>query len=311
MCKNYFVNFVPSMKSLIPIYTLEQFAEFNNLTLLNKEILSCICGPDDLDAIDLNYPIKISSFSLFLVTNGNVRLNIDFQEIALRQNDIIFLYPNNVIEFLEVSSDASFQSLFISGEYFTNLNLQMNSKDALEILSNNFSKILSLCSDSISHITTSFERLRFLNDPANETIFYKEIQKGIINLVMYELAGYLQKQQNSLLKTYRKEDIAIKFAHLVNQHYQSRRDVQFYADRLFVTRTHLTRTIKDVYLKNPKQIIEDKIISEAKILLLKSEFSISQVMGELRFDDQPTFTKFFKKKTGFSPNAYRKSLVTA
>ncbi|WP_426278639.1 helix-turn-helix domain-containing protein [Chryseobacterium sp. S-02] len=299
------------MESLIPIYTLEQFAEFNNLTVLNKDILSLVCTPDDLDAIDLNYPMKISSFSLLLVTSGKVRLNIDFQEVALQQNDIIFLYPNNVIEFLEVSTDASFESLFISGEYFTNLNLQMNSKDALEILSSNYSKILSLCTDSTGHITTSFERLRFLNNPANETIFYKEMQKGIINLIMYELAGYLQKQQNNLLKTYRKEDIAIRFANLVGQHYQTRRDVQFYADQIFITRTHLTRTIKEVYLKNPKQIIEDKIISEAKILLLKSEYSINQVMTELKFEDQPTFTKFFKKKTGFSPNAYRKSLASA
>ncbi|KFF00579.1 hypothetical protein IX39_08045 [Chryseobacterium formosense] len=299
------------MESLIPIYTLEQFAEFNNLTVLNKDILSLVCTPDDLDAIDLNYPMKISSFSLLLVTNGKVRLNIDFQEVALQQNDIIFLYPNNVIEFLEVSTDASFESLFISGEYFTNLNLQMNSKDALEILSSNYSKILSLCTNSIGHITTSFERLRFLNNPANETIFYKEMQKGIINLIMYELAGYLQKQQNNLLKTYRKEDIAIRFANLVGQHYQTRRDVQFYADQIFITRTHLTRTIKEVYLKNPKQIIEDKIISEAKILLLKSEYSINQVMMELKFEDQPTFTKFFKKKTGFSPNAYRRSLASA
>lgn len=299
------------MESLIPIYTLEQFAEFNNLTVLNKDILSLVCTPDDLDAIDLNYPMKISSFSLLLVTNGKVRLNIDFQEVALQQNDIIFLYPNNVIEFLEVSTDASFESLFISGDYFSNLNLQMNSKDALEILSSNYSKILSLCTNSIGHITTSFERLRFLNNPANETIFYKEMQKGIINLIMYELAGYLQKQQNNLLKTYRKEDIAIRFANLVGQHYQTRRDVQFYADQIFITRTHLTRTIKEVYLKNPKQIIEDKIISEAKILLLKSEYSINQVMTELKFEDQPTFTKFFKKKTGFSPNAYRKSLASA
>ncbi|KQT21003.1 hypothetical protein ASG22_16450 [Chryseobacterium sp. Leaf405] len=299
------------MKSLIPIYTLEQFAEFNNLALLNKDILSCSCGTDDLDAIDLNYPIKISSFSILLVTGGKVRLNIDFQEITLQQKDIIFLYPNNVIEFLELSPDASFQNLFISVEYFTNLNLQMNSKDALEILSNNFSKILSLCTDSFNHINSSFARLEFLNNPLNETIFYQEIQKGIINLVMYELAGYVQKQKNQLLKTFRKEDIAIKFAHLVNQHYQTRRDVQFYADKIYVTRTHLTRTIKDVYDKNPKQIIEDKIISEAKILLLKSDFSINQVMTELRFQDQPTFTKFFKKKTGFSPNAYRKTLVSA
>jgi len=299
------------MKSLIPIYTLEQFAEFNNLALLNKDILSCSCGPDDLAAIDLNYPIKISSFSMLLVTGGKVRLNIDFQEITMQKKDIIFLYPNNVIEFLEFSPDASFQNLFISVEYFTNLNLQMNSKDALEILSNNFSKLLSLCTDSFNHINSSFERLEVLNNPLNETIFYQEIQKGIINLVMYELAGYVQKQKNQLLKTFRKEDIAIKFAHLVNQHYQTRRDVQFYADQILVTRTHLTRTIKEVYLKNPKHIIEDKIISEAKILLLKSEFSINQVMTELRFEDQPTFTKFFKKKTGFSPNAYRKSLVSA
>lgn len=299
------------MESLIPIYTLEQFAEYSEYELLNKELLSCSTGPDDVDYIELNYPSKINSFSLLLVTNGTIRLNIDFQEITLQQKDIIFLYPNNVLEFLEISTDASFQSLFLSVEYFTNLNFQMNSQEALDILSNNFSKVISLCPESMDNISFNLERLKFLNDPNNETIFSKEMQKGIVNVVMYELAGYVYKKQNQILKPVRKEDIAIKFAHLVGQHYQTRRDVQFYADQIFVTRTHLTRTIKEVYLKNPKQIIEDKIISEAKILLLKSEFSINQVMTELRFQDQPTFTKFFKKKTGFSPNAYRKSLASA
>lgn len=308
--QKYFGNFATSMKPLIPIYTLEQFAETNNYALLNKDLLSCTVGPDNLDSLELNFPSKINSFSLLLVTNGIVRLSIDFQEITLRKNHIIFLYPSNVIEFLEVSDDTSFQALFISSDYFTNLNLQMNSNEALDILSNNFSKVIVLCPVSMDNIRLNFDRLKHLNEPENETIFYRELQKGIVNLVMYELAGYAHKNQAHILKPFRKEDIAIKFAHLVNQHYQKRRDVQFYADQLFVTRTHLTRTIKDVYLKNPKQIIEDKIISEAKILLLKSEFSISQVMRELRFDDQPTFTKFFKKKTGFSPNAYRKSLAT-
>lgn len=299
------------METLIPIYTLEQFAESNNFDLLNKELVCYKVNSDNLVCIELNYPSKINSFSLLLVTSGIVRLNIDFQEITLHQNDIIFLYPNNVLEFLEVSVDTSFQSLFLSVEYFTNLNFQMNSQEALDILSNNFSKVISLCPTSVDNINFKFDRLRFLNDPKNETIFYKELQKGIVNLVMYELAGYVHKQQNQILKPFRKEDIAIKFAHLVGQYYHTKRDVQFYADQIFITRTHLTRTIKDVYLKNPKQIIEDKIISEAKILLLKSEFSINQVMAELRFQDQPTFTKFFKKKTGFSPNAYRKSLASA
>lgn len=299
------------MESLIPIYTLEQFARSNNYKLLNKDLLSCKTSSVQLNKVVLNYPSKINSFSLLLVTSGIVRLNIDFQEVTLIQNDIVFLYPNNVLEFLEVSADSSFQSLFLSVEYFTNLNFQMNSQEALDILSNNFSKIISLCPTSVDNINFKFDRLRFLNDPKNETIFTKEMQKGIVNLVMYEIAGYVHKQQAQILKPFRKEDIAIKFAQLVGQHYQSRRDVQFYADQIFVTRTHLTRTIKDVYHKNPKQIIEDKIISEAKILLLKSEFSINQVMTELRFHDQPTFTKFFKKKTGFSPNAYRKSLASA
>ncbi|MFL9833687.1 helix-turn-helix domain-containing protein [Chryseobacterium terrae] len=299
------------MESLIPIYTLEQFAESNNISLLNKEILSFSCGQEDMDAIDLNYPIKIKCFSFLLVTGGEVKLNIDFQEITLHNKDIVFLYPNNVLELIKISSEASFQNLFISVEYFTNLNLKLNSADALQILSNNFSRVVSLCSESFDNIHRSFKRLEVLNNPESEVIFYEEIQKGIVNLVMYELAGYVQKQQNPLMKILRKEDIAIKFSHLVATHYQTRRDVQFYADQIFITRTHLTRVIKDVYLKNPKQIIEDKIISEAKILLLKSEFSISQVLTELKFQDQPTFTKFFKKKTGFSPNAYRKSLASA
>ncbi|MCW3170729.1 AraC family transcriptional regulator [Chryseobacterium sp. 09-1422] len=299
------------MKSIIPIYTLEQFVETNNFELLNKDLISRKVDPDNLDCIELNFPAKINSFSLLLVTAGNVRLNIDFQQITLQRNDIIFLYPSNIIEFLEVSSDTCFQNLFLSVEYFTNLNFQMNSQEALDILSNNFSKVITLCENSALNINHNFDRLSALNNPKNDTLFNREMQKSIVTLVMYELAGYVQKQRNPLVKTFRKEDIALKFAHLVGQHYQTRRDVQFYADQIYVTRTHLTRTIKDVYDKNPKQIIEDKIISEAKILLLKSGISINQVMKELRFDDQPTFTKFFKKKTGYSPNVYRRSLMNA
>ncbi len=53
---------------------------------LLESLFSCKVESDNLDCFDLNYLIKINSFSLLLFTGGRIKLNIDFQEYTLHQN---------------------------------------------------------------------------------------------------------------------------------------------------------------------------------------------------------------------------------
>jgi AraC-like DNA-binding protein len=75
--------------------------------------------------------------------------------------------------------------------------------------------------------------------------------------------------------------------------------------------------INDRYLYNlfikyegisPKEYISDIRIQNAKLLLKKSDCSVSEVAASVGFPDVLTFSRFFKKRTGLSPRKYKLKL---
>ncbi|MFC3158331.1 AraC-type DNA-binding protein [Chryseobacterium arachidis] len=296
-------------KPIIPIYTLREIIDWQNVQLVNPDIWAFDINSSNSRVVELNFPSKVICFGLFLVQRGEILINVDFQEIQLKKNDIVNLFPNNIIEFKDISKNARLKFILISIDYFSELNLEINSQEAFDILSNNYLKQVTLDNETMFSIIYHINSIQGLNNPENANSFNLEMLKLHFSLIMYSLANYTQTQSaKGEFKTSRKEDIAVKFVSLVGQYFRYHKDVQYYADTIFVTRTHLTRTIKDVFNKNPKQIIEEKLIAEIKIFLMKKEFSIAEVMREFGFDDQTAFSKFFKKHTGISPGFYRKAL---
>lgn len=86
-------------------------------------------------------------------------------------------------------------------------------------------------------------------------------------------------------------------------------EIQDFAKILHIHPTHLSNTIKQTTGKAPCDICHEKTIAVAKNLLEKPELTISEVAHKLTYE--PTnFTKYFKKRTGLTPSAYRKSKTT-
>ncbi|WP_432713706.1 helix-turn-helix domain-containing protein [Pedobacter sp.] len=54
------------------------------------------------------------------------------------------------------------------------------------------------------------------------------------------------------------------------------------------------------------QLIRDRVILEAKRLLINMKLSIADISIQLDFNDQSYFIKFFKKHTGTTPSIFRK-----
>lgn len=295
--------------TLLNQYELYELSDYNRLKPVDKNIRAFKV---DLQSIKLNFPIKVGCFCIFFIKSGDLRLNLDLRDIKLKQSTILQIFPNNTIEFKEISEDLVIECLLVSIDYFDDLNLKWSSYESLEVLSNNYSKVISVDENVALSILFNLEKIKLLNiaDAVNG-FFNPQMLKLYFSLIIYDISNlrHVQLQNAENIVSFRREDIAIQFTNLVAIHFRLHKDVQYYADLMYISRTHLTRTIKDVLLKTPKKIIEDKIISEAKILLFKNDITIGQLMSELNFEDQGGFTKFFKKNAGLTPSAYRNSLV--
>jgi len=104
-----------------------------------------------------------------------------------------------------------------------------------------------------------------------------------------------------------KLDIFRQFNLLVEANFKSQHSVNFYAQQLNKSPKTLSNLFPQYYQKTPLQIIQDRIITEARRLLSYTEMPVKQVTYELGFEDPAYFSNFFKRYTSLSPADFRKS----
>jgi len=99
------------------------------------------------------------------------------------------------------------------------------------------------------------------------------------------------------------------FQKLIDQHYKEKKLTKDYAALLYITPNHLNALCKDVTGRSAGELIRDRVLLEAKRLLVNARLTISQIATELQFMDNSYFSKFFKKYEGVTPEVFRKQHV--
>lgn len=103
-----------------------------------------------------------------------------------------------------------------------------------------------------------------------------------------------------------KLDIIRKYNLLVENHYRSRHQVKFYADKLNKSPKTLSNLFALYKHKSPLAVIQERILLEARRLLYYTDKPAKEIAAELGFDDANHFGKFFKKNIGHAPSDFRK-----
>ena len=78
-----------------------------------------------------------------------------------------------------------------------------------------------------------------------------------------------------------------------------------FADHLSIHVNHLNRAIKQNLNKTTTQVISERILQEAKILLCQHNLSVTDIAYALGFTEVTHFNNFFKKHTQVSPTKFR------
>jgi AraC family transcriptional activator of pobA len=102
-----------------------------------------------------------------------------------------------------------------------------------------------------------------------------------------------------------------RFRQLIELHYRQNLTVDAFARLLGVTRPHLHDACLRGTGRTPLALIHDRIIGEAKLRLEQTELLVEQVAYSLGFREPAYFNRFFKRVTGQSPGAYRRTCRSA
>ena len=257
------------------------------------------------------FPLQLNACSIIMITSGEMTITVDYNTYTAKENCMFVLLERHVINNVSVSLDFTGFHIIVDKNIFKNST--HDEKPPLEGLINSSRQqpLLLFNKEEFEWLKSDVHRLCY-DMVRNNHIYQKSLVMNDISVFAYEIWNNSDKNQvvaNDSIGHY--EKIAIEFLDLVFQNCKVEHEVSYYADRLCITAIQLSRAVKKNMNKPAIVVIHDIMITEAKIMLNKSDITVQQVSDELHFSDQASFSKFFKKHVGMSPKNFKKSLVVS
>jgi AraC-like DNA-binding protein len=82
-----------------------------------------------------------------------------------------------------------------------------------------------------------------------------------------------------------------------------------FAKQLNIHVNHLNKALKDITGQTTSQLINERILQEAKILLKSTNWTINEIAWSLGFEEPNHFSSFFKSRAAITPKQFRQSEV--
>ena len=82
------------------------------------------------------------------------------------------------------------------------------------------------------------------------------------------------------------------------------------AEQVYLNPSYLSRLYKEVTGSNLSDFIDDARVKKAKELLEKGNVKIYEVAKAVGYETASSFTRFFRRMTGYSPQEYRETFMT-
>lgn len=110
---------------------------------------------------------------------------------------------------------------------------------------------------------------------------------------------------NKVAHTSDAKDLGARFKEVLERSFIERKQVAWYAQQLSVTPGHLNDQLRSRAGTNASVLIHDRVLLEAKRLLLHADLSVKEVSFALGMQDPAYFNRWFKKAEGSTPVEYR------
>ena len=253
-------------------------------------------------------PTRFDALLLIGITDGELDIQIDYISYKAEKNSLTLIMPTHITHFIEGSNNLKGWILTISRGFLGSQAFSGQKPTVISYMELKKNPLTVFDHDEYQSLYVSLDYIR--GKMRKQThVFYQETVRLALMMFFTDLGNlYFSKKKYHLTAVLsRKEELFADFQTLLRENCKKQHDVKYYASKLCITTQYLSSILKEQSGRSASQWIQEALMIEAKSLLKSPRINVQQVADKLNFPDQSTFGKFFKKHTGISPLAFRKS----
>ncbi len=288
------------MKKEFPVYDICKFTHTQEEDVIIKPF-----APYLKAMRKLHFPHRHDFYHMVFFTRGAGSHSVDFETFNIQPYHIYFMAPGQVhgwsfegeVDGYVVNFSAGFfKSFLLDSQYLDNFpffsgNVQYS---VMDIPAAEQSAAITVMEKAVKEADS---RGRFRLDTLR--VLLLEFFLLLVKSTGADRASNKLAHNHTLLRNYEK---------LIEQNYTNHRLPKFYAELLSITPSHLNAICKELLGISAGDMIRNRIVLEAKRMLVNLDLTVTQVAYSLNFEDNSYFCKFFKNQAGISPEAFRKGI---
>lgn len=260
-------------------------------------------GPENLESINSEH---YSSYIKVLYLNRGCKLRVDFDVYQANGPTLFFISPNQVLNIEELGADAGYLIFYNRDFYCIQLHDEEVACDGLLFNNINNMPMTVIPEHEGAFIAYLFSRIEDefeLKDGSQEEMLRTYLKQLLIKSTRLwktqHLDGVMAASPNNDLQFFR------RFTQLVEANFKEKHNVADYAELLLIAPKTLTHRFKKLNLPQPNEIIKNRIILEAKRLLVHTDMTAKEIAYGLGYEDPAYFSRLFFIKTGQPPSGFR------
>jgi AraC family transcriptional activator of pobA len=251
----------------------------------------------------MSVPHRAQFYHIIWIKKGKGIHFVDFNPIKVVDNMLIFI-PQNSVNRFDPDGEYEGKTIIFTDEFFCKNESDIQYLRSTMLFSDlyDIATINVQCEDKELSKTLEIMENEFLRSKDN---VQSNILHNLLHVFLLQAEREIRKQGFKELKSGINLNYLIQFKDFLEENFKEIKSVNQYADKLSISEKQLHKATTSLIDKTPKQVIDERILLEAKRLLAHSNLSIKEIAYDLGYEEPTNFIKYFKKHAESTPSEFR------
>lgn len=254
----------------------------------------------------LTKPHRTDFYHIFWFQKGTPTHIVDFVPIEIKPNTLLFL-NRDVIHLFDPKGGFDGKLILFTDDFFCQTEKDVSYLKR-SVLFNDLFSVTQIQTQEKDCIFGELFRLMERELTVQYDNRQPQILKNYLQIFLFNSEREKQKQHSFKIKKSVNLDYVVAFRDLLEINYKTHKQVSYFAKKMHLTEKRLNLATKHILGKTPKEIIDERLILEAKRLLAHTSESVKKIGYELGFDEPTNFNKYFRKHNKITPTQFREKL---
>ena len=254
---------------------------------------------------------RFNYYSLVWVRAGSGTLRADFSEYAFAPDHLLCFSPYQPFMLAEATPDLALTVLHFHPDFFCIVRHQAEVA-CNGVLFNNIYQPPSVALDGAAAATLAGCVAGLAHEMQQPAVAQHELLVAQLKILLIHASRQKLAQHPAAAEAAavpgRPAYVLQQLRTHIEAHYRRKHSPAEYAELLHLTPKALGRLTKKHLLKTPSDLIQERIIIEAKRDLYLTDKAVKQIAWELGFEDEYYFSRLFKHSADVSPMMYRQTV---